>query len=175
MQQRKHTLLFSATLDKTQKSLINDILSNPVTVQVSSGEASSDNVAQDIIKVAEGEDKFVLLKNLLADESFKKVLVFEETKHRVKRLCQKLNRNGLKASDIHGDKSQNQRQNALSAFKAGKVHVLVATDVAARGLDVSDISHVVNYQVPQTYDTYIHRIGRTGRAGKTGFAFTFVD
>jgi ATP-dependent RNA helicase RhlE len=90
-------------------------------------------------------------------------------------LCQKLNRNGLKASDIHGDKSQNQRQHALSAFKAGKVHVLVATDVAARGLDVSDISHVVNYQVPQTYDTYIHRIGRTGRAGKTGFAFTFVD
>jgi ATP-dependent RNA helicase RhlE len=175
MHQRKHTLLFSATLDKTQKRLINEILTNPVTVQVSSGEASSDNVAQDIIKVAEGEDKFMLLKNLLADDTFKKVLVFEETKHRVKRLCQKLNRNGLKASDIHGDKSQNQRQHALSAFKAGKVHVLVATDVAARGLDVSDISHVVNYQVPQTYDTYIHRIGRTGRAGKTGFAFTFVD
>jgi len=172
---RKQTLLFSATLDKTQKELIGSILHNPVTVKVSEGDSTGDNIDQKIIRVREGEDKFELLIDMLSDREFEKVLVFEETKHKVKRLCQKLNKTGISSDDIHGNKSQNARQRALNAFKDGKVRVLVATDVAARGIDVSDVTHVINYQVPQTYDSYIHRIGRTGRAGKTGKAFTFVD
>ncbi len=172
---RKQTLLFSATLDGTQKSMINSILKNPVTVKVSQGDSTGDNIDQDIIKVKYGEDKFEILRDMLANEDFEKVLVFEETKHKVKKLCQKLNKSGILSDDIHGNKSQNARQRALNAFKESKVRVLVATDVAARGIDVSDVTHVINYQVPQTYDSYIHRIGRTGRAGKTGKAFTFVD
>ena len=174
MPKTKQTLLFSATLNKTQQPLIDSILKNPVTIKVSSGLSSTESVNQDIIKVAEGQDKFTLLCNLLNDKSFDKVLVFEETKHKVKRLSKKLNNSGILANDIHGDKSQNARQKALNSFKKGEIHVLVATDVAARGIDVSDVTHVINYDIPQTYETYIHRIGRTGRAGKTGQAFTFV-
>ena len=91
------------------------------------------------------------------------------------KICQKLNKSGIVSDQIHGNKSQNARQRALNSFKQGKIKVLVATDVAARGIDVSDVTHVINYQVPQTFDSYIHRIGRTGRAGKTGKAYTFVD
>ena len=111
---------------------------------------------------------------MLSQETFNKVLLFEETKHKVSRLCVKLNKAGIPAEQIHGNKSQNARQSALKAFKQGRIRVLVATDVASRGLDISDVSHVINYQVPQTHDSYIHRIGRTGRAGKAGKAITFV-
>ena len=97
------------------------------------------------------------------------------TKHKASRLCKKLNSAGIESDQIHGNKSQNARQKALNSFKQGKIRVLVATDVAARGIDVSDVTHVINYQIPMTFDSYIHRIGRTGRAGKTGKAFTFVD
>ena len=174
MKQRSHTMLFSATLDKSQQAMINNILSNHVTVKVSTGDRSGDSIAQDIIRIKPGEDKFVILKEMLKQNDFEKVLLFEETKHRVSRLCMKLNKAGIASEQIHGNKSQNARQNALKAFKQGKVKVLVATDVAARGLDISDVSHVINYQVPQTHDSYIHRIGRTGRAGKLGKAYTFV-
>ncbi|MCP4311555.1 MAG: DEAD/DEAH box helicase [Bacteroidetes bacterium] len=174
MRQRNHTMLFSATLDKSQQSMINNILSNPVTVKVSTGDSSGDSIDQDIIRVKPGEDKFVVLKKMLSQNDFDKVLLFEETKHRVSRLCMKLNKAGIPAEQIHGNKSQNARQSALKAFKQGRVQVLVATDVASRGLDISDVSHVINYQVPQTHDSYIHRIGRTGRAGKAGKAYTFV-
>ena len=174
MKQRKHTMLFSATLDKSQQSMINNILSNPVTVKVSGGSRGGDSIDQDIIRLKPGEDKFKVLQHMLSGEDFDKVLLFEETKHRVSKLCIKLNKAGIPAEQIHGNKSQNARQSALKAFKQGRVRVLVATDVASRGLDISDVSHVINYQVPQTHDSYIHRIGRTGRAGKSGKAYTFV-
>ena len=174
MQQRNQTMLFSATLDKSQQTMINSILKDPVTVKVTTGDSSGDAIDQEVIRLKPGEDKFKILHGMLSDNEFKKVLLFEETKHRVSRLCMKLNKSGIQAEQIHGNKSQNARQNALKAFKQGRVQVLVATDVAARGLDVSDVSHVINYQVPQTHDSYIHRIGRTGRAGKIGKAYTFV-
>ncbi len=174
MQQRTQTMLFSATLDKSQQSMINSILKDPVTVKVSTGDSSGDAIDQEVIRLKPGEDKFKVLHGMLSDNEFSKVLLFEETKHRVSRLCMKLNKSGIQAEQIHGNKSQNARQNALKAFKQGRVQVLVATDVAARGLDVSDVSHVINYQIPQTHDSYIHRIGRTGRAGKIGKAYTFV-
>jgi ATP-dependent RNA helicase RhlE len=174
MKQRRHTMLFSATLDKSQQSLINNILKDPVTVKVSQGNLTGDGVDQEVIRVQAGEDKFKILNDMLSRDEFTKVLLFEETKHRVSRLCLKLNKAGIQAEQIHGNKSQSARQKALQAFKQGSVQVLVATDVAARGLDVSDVSQVINYQVPQTHNSYIHRIGRTGRAGKAGKAYTFV-
>ena len=174
MHQRNHTMLFSATHDKTQQTLINNILQDHITVKVSSGDRTADNIDQDIIKLKTGEDKFKILHEMLSQETFNKVLLFEETKHKVSRLCVKLNKAGIPADQIHGNKSQNARQSALKAFKQGRIRVLVATDVASRGLDISDVSHVINYQVPQTHDSYIHRIGRTGRAGKAGKALTFV-
>jgi ATP-dependent RNA helicase RhlE len=174
MHQRNHTMLFSATLDKSQKSHIDTILQNPVTVKISSADGTGDNIDQDIVKLKTGEDKFKILHEMLSQETFNKVLLFEETKHKVSRLCVKLNKAGIPAEQIHGNKSQNARQSALKAFKQGHIRVLVATDVASRGLDISDVSHVINYQVPQTHDSYIHRIGRTGRAGKAGKAITFV-
>ena len=175
MKQRKHTMLFSATLDRSQQSMINSILKDPVTIKISTANSSADGIEQEVIRIKPGEDKFRVLQEMLTRSEFRKVLLFEETKHRVSRLCQKLNNAGIKADQIHGNKSQNARQNALKAFKQGRIQVLVATDVASRGLDVSDISHVINYQVPQTHDSYIHRIGRTGRAGKVGKAYTFVS
>jgi len=175
MQQRKHTMLFSATLDKTQQTLINGILQNPVTVKVSNGNSTGDHIDQDIVRLAPGEDKFNVLYEMIVDGDFRKVLLFEETKHKAKRLCAKLNKADILSDQIHGNKSQNARQRALNAFKKGSIRVLVATDVAARGIDVSDVTHVINYQVPMTFEDYIHRIGRTGRAGKAGKAFTLVD
>ncbi|MCH2200198.1 MAG: DEAD/DEAH box helicase [Flavobacteriales bacterium] len=176
MERREHTLLFSATLDDRQRDLIDEYLGlDYEMVKVATGTSSSENVDQEVIYMKPNEDKFIVLKQMLEDESFDKVLIFEETKHRVKRLCARLNKSGIKSDEIHGNKSQNARQNALKAFKQGKVRVLVATDVAARGIDVDGVSHVINYQLPLTMDSYIHRIGRTGRAGKVGKAFTFVE
>ena len=175
MHNREHTLLFSATLDKTQESLIGGILTNAATVKVSQGESTGDHIEQDIVRIGTGENKFDVLCGIIANEEYQKVLVFEETKHQVKKLCIQLNKAGFDSDDIHGNKSQNARQTALNAFKQGRIKVLVATDVAARGIDVSDVTHVINYQVPQTFDSYIHRIGRTGRAGKAGKALTFVS
>jgi ATP-dependent RNA helicase RhlE len=175
MKDRTHTMLFSATLDKSQQAMIDRILKDHVSVKVSSGKSTGEGINQEVIRLEPGQDKFKVLHHMLSQEEFKKVLLFEETKHRVSRLCMKLNKAGIRSEQIHGNKSQNARQNALKAFKIGRVQVLVATDVASRGLDVSDVSHVINYQVPQTHDSYIHRIGRTGRAGKVGKAFTFVS
>ncbi len=175
MKSRKHTLLFSATLDKKQQGFINEILNNPVTVKVSNGETTGDHIDQEVIYMEQGENKFDTLLSLMDEQNMDKLLIFEEAKFKVKKLTAMLNKKGIKADEIHGNKTQNARQNALNRFKQGKVRVLVATDVAARGLDVSDVTHVINYQLPMTFDSYIHRIGRTGRAGKTGKAYTFVD
>lgn len=116
-----------------------------------------------------------MLLNLINDKEFEKVLIFAETKRLVDRVSKKLKQSGIRTELIHGDKSQSYRIKALNKFRKGSVQVLVATDVAARGIDVTDISHVINYQLPMNFDSYIHRIGRTGRAGKKGKAFTFVD
>ena len=175
MQNRKHTLLFSATLNDKQNNLIKGILKKPVTVKISNGSSTGDNINQDIIRISDQDDKFGILLEMLKRTNFKKILVFEETKHRVNRLCAKLNKAGIKSDQIQGNKSQNARQKALGKFKKGEIKVLVATDVAARGIDISDITHVINYQVPESFDSYIHRIGRTGRAGRPGQAYTFVD
>ena len=174
MGERDQTLLFSATLDKTQKKLIDHFLDDPVTVAVSSGEASAEHINQ-TVRYVDADEKFDALVDLMKEPQMKKVLVFAETKHRVKKVTKKLNQSGIKADEIHGNKSQNYRQKALNAFKSGKIKALCATDVAARGLDIDDITHVVNFEAPTDYDVYIHRVGRTGRAGKTGEAITFVD
>lgn len=175
MKNRNHTMLFSATVEPSQKSLIHEMVKNPVTIAVSNGSTSSKNVAQDIIHVPDGADKFEMLRKLLSSNDFSKVILFAETKRLADKLSKKLNQSGIKTDQIHGNKSQNYRINALSNFKNGNIKVLVATDVAARGVDVDSVSHVINYQLPINYDTYIHRIGRTGRAGKKGMAYTFID
>lgn len=175
MGKRKQTLLFSATLDKQQQVFIDRLLTNPSEVKVSSGEATGKHIDQEIIKVPTGADKMDMLLKMLSEPGFNKVLVFAETKRWVSKVSKKLKQNEVKADEIHGNKSQNYRQNALTKFKNGQIKVLVATDVAARGLDVSDVTHVINYQLPSSLDNYIHRIGRTGRAGKAGKAYTFVD
>ncbi len=175
MRRRQQTMLFSATIDKTQKSLIANILRNPLEVKTSTGDTSSSNVDQDVIHVGQEQDKFSLLLNLLDDDSFEKVLIFAETKRLVDKVSKRLNKSGVSTELIHGNKTQNYRCKALNKFKKGQVQVLVATDVAARGIDVTDITHVINYQLPLSYESYIHRIGRTGRAGKIGKAYTFVD
>lgn len=175
MTKRSHTMLFSATLDKQQQPYIDKLLNNPVEVKVSSGEATGDHIDQEIIRLKQGEDKFGMLLSMVAQSDFEKVLVFAETKRWVSKVNKKLGQAGIKSDEIHGNKTQNYRQKALGKFKSGKVKVLVATDVAARGLDVSDVTHVINYQLPGSIDSYIHRIGRTGRAGKKGKAYTFVN
>lgn len=175
MKQRRQTLLFSATKDPKQQTIINEIVTNPFLVEIHSGDSSSKNVDQDIIRVQEGQDKYRLLLDVLANPGFDKVILFTETKHLANRLSQKLIDSGITSDRIHGNKSQNYRINALDKFKNGSIRVLVATDVAARGIDVNNVALVVNYQLPMDFDTYIHRIGRTGRAGKTGTAYTFVD
>src|SRR4029078_2413614 len=124
-------------------------------------------VDQDVVRT-KGAGKLDMLHDLLNQKEFNKVLVFGRTKHGVERLAKTLTDRGFKAESIHGNKNHSQRQRALSAFKENKVHILVATDVAARGLDIADISHVINYDLPQTYADYVHRIGRAGRAGKKG-------
>jgi ATP-dependent RNA helicase RhlE len=175
MTSKKQTLLFSATLDKSQQNRIDTIMHQPVYIKVNQGDKATDSVEQQLIHLESGEDKFIRLMNLISEEDCHKVIVFDETKHRVKRLSKKLNAAGVNSAQMRGDMSQSARQKALKSFKNGQSRVLVATDVAARGIDVDDISYVINYQVPRTYDSYIHRIGRTGRAGKLGKAFTFVD
>lgn len=175
MTQRRQTMLFSATLEANQKTLINSLLNNPVEVKINSGVTTNENIEQGIIRVPEGKDKFILLADLFQDRSMDKVIIFTETKRLADKLSKKLNQSGIKSGLIHGNKSQNFRNKTIEQFKSGETRVLVATDVAARGIDVADVSHVINYQLPMTMDSYIHRIGRTGRAGKTGHALTFVN
>lgn len=171
---RSQTLLFSATVDKAQKKLIKEIVENPLEVKINSGKKASDNVEQKVIRVAENENKFEKLLQLLGEEGFQKVILFVETKHLADRVARKLEKAGIKTGVIHGNKSQNYRNRAIAQFKEKQTRILVATDVAARGIDIDEVSHVINYQLPMTMDSYIHRIGRTGRAGKTGMAYTFV-
>jgi ATP-dependent RNA helicase RhlE len=175
MVNRRQTVLFSATEEKNQRSLIREILNQPVEVRVSAGNVAADRIDQEIVRVREGENKLEVLLAMVSEEGFQKVLVFADTKRWVKKVCQKLQQAGIKADEIHSNKSQNYRLKALNDFRNGKTRVLIATDVAARGLDITEVTHVINYQQPKNFDSYIHRIGRTGRAGKAGKAFTFID
>lgn len=175
MTKRSQTMLFSATLEPSQKSLIDGLLKDPVVVKINSGGTTSENVDQETIRVPEGKDKFEILAALFQDKTMDRVIIFTETKRLADRLNKKLNESGIKSGLIHGNKSQNFRNKTIEEFKNGTTRVLVATDVAARGIDVADVTHVINYQLPMSMDSYIHRIGRTGRAGKTGRAITFVN
>ncbi|MFA6512390.1 MAG: DEAD/DEAH box helicase [Patescibacteria group bacterium] len=169
----RQSLCFSATITPAIEKLLADMLKNPVTVSVRTSQ-KQEHIEQEVIKVRSKEDKITMLLKLLAQPQFDKVLVFGGTKWGVQKLADALNARGHTAQAIHGNKTQPQRQRALRAFKEGKVKVLVATDVAARGLDIPNVSQVVNFDEPMSHDDYIHRIGRTGRAGKAGHALTFV-
>ncbi len=172
MPEERHTLFFSATLSRDIEMLIGSFLDNPVRISVKTGDTAK-TIDQDIVRVA-GRNKVDVLQDLLVQPEFKRVLVFGRTKHGVEKLAKLLAESGIKAESIHGNKTQVKRERALAAFKKNQIQVLVATDVAARGIDVDDVSHVINYDVPTTYEDYVHRIGRTGRAGKGGKALTFV-
>jgi ATP-dependent RNA helicase RhlE len=172
--EERQTLFFSATLDKKLEPLVHTFLKDPVKVSIKS-EAASKNVHQDIIKVSRSESKIEKLGELLGQEEYSKVLIFTRTKMSTERLYEDLQRQGFSVESIHGDKTLGFRKRALDRFKKDQVSILVATDVAARGLDVNNVSHVINYDEPENYETYIHRIGRTGRGGKVGFALTFVE
>ncbi|PIR41451.1 MAG: RNA helicase [Candidatus Yanofskybacteria bacterium CG10_big_fil_rev_8_21_14_0_10_46_23] len=174
MPSARHTLFFSATISREIESLINEFLKQPVRISVKTGETAK-NVEQDVVKVGSGKNKVDVLHDLLNQKEFRKVLVFGRTKHGVEKLYRLLIDRGFKAESIHGNKSHSQRQRALKRFKENSVQILVATDVAARGLDIDDVSHVLNYDLPTTYDDYVHRIGRTGRGSKLGKALTFID
>lgn len=174
MPKERHTLFFSATLSREIEGLISEFLKNPVRVSVKTGETAK-NIEQDIVRVEKGKNKLELLHNLLSQKEFCKVLVFGRTKHGVERLSRTLVERGFKADSIHGNKNHSGRQRALTAFKNSRLQVLVATDVAARGLDIPDVSHVINYDLPSTYDDYVHRVGRTGRGDKHGKALTFIE
>ncbi len=169
----RHTLFFSATISPAIDTLIKKFLKEPVRISVKTAE-TAEGVEQDVVRV-KGGNKIDILHNLLAQADFSKVLVFGRTKHGVERLAKTLVARGFKAESIHGNKNQGRRQRALTLFKNNEVQILVATDVAARGLDIDDVSHVINFDIPMTYDDYVHRIGRTGRAGKKGKALTFIE
>ncbi len=174
MRKERHTLFFSATMGKDIQKLIGDFLTSPVIISVKTRDTPS-SVDQDVVRIPRGKDKFDVLVELLKDREFSRVLVFGRTKFGVEKLAKALSRLHIHAESIHGNKTQGARIRALEAFKAGKVTVLVATDVAARGLDIPAVSHVINYDLPSTYEDYIHRIGRTGRASLKGRALTFVQ
>ena len=173
MSKDRHTIFFSATLSKEIEGLIDEFLKSPARISVKTRDTAK-NIDQDIIRI-QGKNKYQILLDLLRQEEFGKVLVFSRTKYGAEKLAKNLKLDAIKAESIHGNKNQVARQRALSDFKRDEAKVLVATDVAARGLDISDISHVINYDLPATYEDYIHRIGRTGRAEKKGKALTFIE
>ena len=170
----RHTLFFSATLSTEIERLIGEFLREPVRISVKTRESAA-SIEQDIVRVPRGTDKLTVLHDLLIQPEFNKVLIFGRTKHGVEKLSKTLLAKGFKSESIHGNKTQNKRQKALDLFKRDHVKILVATDVAARGLDISGVSHVINYDLPSSHEDYIHRIGRTGRAGKKGKALTFIE
>jgi ATP-dependent RNA helicase RhlE len=156
------------------EQLASTLLKTPERIEVTPTSSAAKNVSQVLYYVPK-RNKIELCLHLLRNTIKGSILIFRRTKFGVDKLEQSLLKNGYTVQTIHGDKTQNDRQTALNKFKHGEVNILIATDVAARGIDVSDVTHVINYQIPMTFDSYIHRIGRTGRAGKAGKAFTFVN
>ena len=171
-EKKRQTLLFSATMPKEIRHLANDILTNPATVQIGTT-APAQTVSHALFPVPP-HLKTALLMKLLGHSTTGSVLVFTRTKHRAKSLGDKLAKAGYRSTSLQGNLSQGRRQAALNGFRSGKFQILVATDIAARGIDVSNVSHVINYDIPTTTDAYIHRIGRTGRAERNGEAFSLV-
>lgn len=169
----RQTLFFSATLSADIKKLTEQYLREPIFISVISGETAK-NIDQDVIRTRSKEEKLEKLHEVLKKDGSDKVLIFREMKHSVDTLAKELSQFGFKVGAIHGNKRSRERIRILDSFKQDRINILIATDVAARGLDIPDVTHVINYDVPQTYDTYVHRIGRTGRSGKKGTALTFV-
>lgn len=170
----RQNLLFSATMPSEVMKLVNSILKDPIRVEVAPVSSTIDTIAQSVYFV-EKKEKRSLLVHLLKDKSIKSLLVFSRTKYGANNIVKDLAKTGTESQAIHGNKSQNARQLALNNFKEGKIRVLVATDIAARGIDVDGLSHVINYDLPDVPETYVHRIGRTGRAGNSGVAISFCD
>lgn len=169
----RHSLFFSATLTPQVQEVMRGFLNNPITVSVKVVD-NLESVHQETVRI-KGQAKIEVLHDLLIKEGFSKVLLFGRTKHGMEKLSRELDSRGFKVASIHGNKNQSQRQRALKEFKSNQVQILLATDVASRGLDINDVTHVINYDLPESYEDYIHRIGRTGRANKTGIALTFVE
>lgn len=170
--QKRHSLFFSATVTDKVRGILDSFVQNAERVSIKSQE-TAENIDQDIIRVT--GNKIDMLHDLLVKDGFTKVLIFGRTKWGIDKLGRTLTERGFKATAIHGNKTQGQRQRALEAFKRDQVNILLATDVASRGLHIDDVTHVINYDAPETYDDYVHRIGRTGRAGKKGVALTFIE
>jgi ATP-dependent RNA helicase RhlE len=169
---QRQTLLFSATMPDDIRRLVQEILHDPVTVQI--GRTRPATTVSHALYPVRQDLKTALLKELLRKTKAESVLIFTRTKHRAERVAQQLKRAGYRATSLQGDMTQPQRQAAFDGFRTGSFEILVATDIAARGIDVLRISHVINYDMPDSTDAYVNRIGRTGRVGKTGDAFTFV-
>ncbi|WP_437627266.1 DEAD/DEAH box helicase [Sorangium sp. So ce1151] len=172
--ERRQTLLFSATMPPDIQKLANSILRRPVKVEVARVATTAENIDQRVVFV-ERSDKRAMLEHVLKDPALRRAIVFTRTKHGANRVVQQLSRARIEAVAIHGNKSQGARERALASFKQGTTSVLVATDIAARGIDIDDISHVINYDLPNIPESYVHRIGRTARAGASGVALSFCD
>lgn len=170
---QRQNLMFSATFSNEIKKLADDFLTNPTLIEVARSNATNDNVTQKVYLVAQAS-KQALLTQLLRESDSQQVIIFTKTKITASKLSRALQKEGISADAIHGDKSQKERIDALDAFKAGKITALVATDVAARGLDITDLPMVINYEIPSAPEDYVHRIGRTGRAGASGVAISLV-
>lgn len=170
----RQSLFFSATVDGKVREVLTGFVKNPVTVSVKTGETAQ-NIAQEVVRVVNTSKKIDQLHDLLIKKEYEKVLIFGRTKWGVQKLSDELIKRGFKADAIHGNKRQSQRQRILDRFKNNEIQILLATDVASRGLDIPNVSHVINYDLPESQDAYIHRIGRTGRLDKKGIALTFVE
>ncbi|MFZ5437475.1 MAG: DEAD/DEAH box helicase [Patescibacteria group bacterium] len=170
--ENRQSLFFSATMSTRVEEIMRGFLTDPVHISIKTKQ-NSGNIEQKIVKI-QGRSKLEMLHEFLINESYEKVLVFGRTKRGAEKLSRDLQRKGLKVNAIHGNKSQGQRQKALQQFRANQLQALIATDVVARGLDIDNVTHVINYDLPGTYEDYIHRIGRTGRANKKGIALTFI-
>lgn len=174
MDNTHQTLCFSATMTPNVQTIVEEFMNDPLTVSVSQN-VTSEHIEQDTIVARDKAHRFELLVELLSGNGLEKVIIFGDTKFGVQRLADNLTKEGFPAVAIHGNKSQSQRERALKSFKQNSVNIMVATDVAARGLDIPNVTHVINFDTPTVYADYIHRIGRTGRAGQAGMALTFVD
>lgn len=172
--ENRQSYFFSATIDQRVRTLIGDYSTDAISVSVVTGE-TADSVEQDVVHYTHQNDKVTKLTDILISDKDNKVLIFDETRRDVDKLSRSLRDLGFKADLIHGGKTQGQRKRALDNFKQNKINIMVATDVAARGIDVDGVTHVINYSTPQSYNDYVHRIGRAGRAGRTGYAFTFIE
>jgi len=171
---QRQSMLFSATMPAEVAHLVAEILKEPARIDVSPATMTADNIDQRVYFVP-AQEKRTLLNELLRDEGMKRVIVFTRTKHGANKVAEQLEKAGHPAEAIHGNKSQNARQRALEEFRSGRARILVATDIAARGLDIDDVTHVVNFELPDVAESYVHRIGRTARAGSGGIAIAFCD